>query len=359
MTEGQRIVDTAYQTGADVAREIDAAIERARVRGAEQMREACAKIAESSRPPLVGIDVPSMVANGTLDALARALRSLPVPPAPPSDPAPASEAPPQVSRAPRPIPQLATMADLASLSERMAALEAWRDTYVSAMGQRVEALEARGKVDAATTEKPMLTEWRTSGVEHFRVPVGVEQSFLNSATVVCPCGPAFNWYAYRDQTDMQPAERGGGPDLESAKRAADEAACQWYRLPEDAAPRTPAPDPRDEARAELAEARSDLERSARLAIQLSHHHDDARMRATVAEQERDAALNRAATAERERGEAVAYWTAVMERARAAVGNGTDDEMWRPGETAVDALIRRCDEALALAAKVRDEAWEGR
>lgn len=36
----------------------------------------------------------------------------------------------------------------------------------------------------------------------------------------------------------------------------------------------------------------------------------------------------------------------LEKARKALGDGTDDDRWRPGETAVDALIRERDEALA-------------
>jgi hypothetical protein len=36
------------------------------------------------------------------------------------------------------------------------------------------------------------------------------------------------------------------------------------------------------------------------------------------------------------------------KAQAAMGNGTDDGRWRPGETAVDALIRERDEAQASA-----------
>lgn len=38
--------------------------------------------------------------------------------------------------------------------------------------------------------------------------------------------------------------------------------------------------------------------------------------------------------------------AELEKAREAMGHGTDDARWRPGETAVDALIRERDEARA-------------
>ena len=41
--------------------------------------------------------------------------------------------------------------------------------------------------------------------------------------------------------------------------------------------------------------------------------------------------------------------AQVSAAQAAVGNGADDARWRPGETAVDALIRERDEALEVAA----------
>lgn len=45
--------------------------------------------------------------------------------------------------------------------------------------------------------------------------------------------------------------------------------------------------------------------------------------------------------------------AEIEKARAAMGHGTDDARWRPGETAVDALIRERDEALAQLAALRE------
>lgn len=40
-----------------------------------------------------------------------------------------------------------------------------------------------------------------------------------------------------------------------------------------------------------------------------------------------------------------FLRAEIEKAAAALGYGADDSRWRPGETAVEALIRERDEAL--------------
>ena len=42
------------------------------------------------------------------------------------------------------------------------------------------------------------------------------------------------------------------------------------------------------------------------------------------------------------------------KAQEAMGNGADDSRWRPGETAVDALIRERDEAKARAERAEKE-----
>lgn len=55
-------------------------------------------------------------------------------------------------------------------------------------------------------------------------------------------------------------------------------------------------------------------------------------------------------------ERIAALEADRVKAQEAIGNGTDDSRWQPGETAVDALIRERDEARSHFARLRSAAY---
>lgn len=72
----EQLSGATYSGNADSATEEAAIVERAIAEAVAEEREACARVAEEHRAPIVGsVDVPSMCINGACENIARAIRA--------------------------------------------------------------------------------------------------------------------------------------------------------------------------------------------------------------------------------------------------------------------------------------------